>query len=84
MFEKKKKKKVDRHCEHMVSSDSAYAESARALRAAYKIAKFNKDLEAILAISDRWTAIGRLLEEDSDNKIPMGFTGIGAGNEHDS
>lgn len=70
---KSKKKNIDKESKFVVSSDSAFLESAKALKAAYKIAKHNRDLEAILAISDRWSAMGRLLESDADTKLPMGF-----------
>lgn len=70
---KKKKKGLDKKQGFMVSSDSAFLESAKALKAAYKIAKHNRDLEAILLISDRWSAMGRILESEDDVRIPMGF-----------
>lgn len=71
---KKRKKDLDSRVIHVVSSDSAYLESAKALKAAYKIAKYNRDLEAIIAIADRWAAIAKYLETDSDMRIPMGFS----------
>ena len=75
MFKKKEKGKkiVDKATHLVVSSDSAYIQSAKALNEALKIARFNKDLEAIIAISDRWTQLARLLEPE-DNRTPLGFT----------
>ena len=75
MFKKKNKKGIDKKQSFVVSSDSAFLESAKALKAAYKIAKHNRDLEAILLISDRWSVMGRMLESDDDVRIPLGFTG---------
>jgi hypothetical protein len=72
---KKNKKGIDKKQSFVVSSDAAFLESAKALKAAYKIAKHNRDLEAILLISDRWSAMGRMLESEDDIRIPMGFTG---------
>ena len=82
MFKKKKKKAIDSNSSFVVSSDSAFLESAKALKAAYKIAKHNRDLEAILAISDRWSAMGRLLESEDDARLPMGFA-ISDRSEHE-
>jgi hypothetical protein len=84
MFKKKEKAKkiVDKSSHLVVSSDSAYIQSAKALNEALKIARFNRDLEAIIAISDRWTQLARLLEPE-DDRTPLGFTmGNEEKNEH--
>lgn len=82
----KKKNALDKKKDFVVSSDAAFLESAKALKAAYKIAKHNRDLEAILAISDRWSAMGRILEQDSDERLPVGFamTTDRSDNDHNS
>lgn len=50
-------------------------QSKNALFEANRIAKFNKDLEALIAISDRWTVLaGRIKELDSNSRVMLGFT----------
>lgn len=71
---KKKRKELDNFEFNVITSDIAFENSAAALKEAYKIAKFNRDLDAIVAISDRWSMLGRILESEEDVKLPMGFT----------
>jgi hypothetical protein len=71
---KKKRKELDKVDYNMVSSVIAFENSAAALKEAYKIARFNRDLDAIVAISDRWSMLGRILEREEDVKLPIGFT----------
>ena len=50
-------------------------QSKHALFEANRIAKMNRDLEALIAISDRWTILaGRIKELDSNSKVMLGFT----------
>lgn len=85
MFEKKKKKSLDIPHFNMITSGIAFDNSAEALTEAYRIAKFNRDLDAIVAISDRWSMLGRILEKEKDVKLPMGFTReVEDKDEHDS
>lgn len=84
MFEKKKRKTVDRNHFNVISSDTAFEKSAEALREAYKIAKFNRDLDAIVAIADRWSMLGKILEKDDDVRLPMGFRQLEGEDEHNS
>jgi hypothetical protein len=50
-------------------------QSKHALFEANRIAKMNRDLEALIAISDRWTVLaGRVKELDSNGKYMVGFT----------
>ena len=72
----KKKKKLDTMAGSVVSSDTAMIASAMSLTAAFKIAEFNKDLDALVAIADRWMTISKILEDDSDTKTSFGFSGI--------
>lgn len=82
MFEKKKKKTLDRPHYNVISSDTAFNRSAEALMEAYRIAKFNRDLDAIVAIADRWSMLGRVLEKEEDIKLPMGFRQLEGEDEH--
>lgn len=82
----KKKKRVDTYDGLMLSSDIAFAESARALAKAQEIAEYNKDIDAIVAISDRWAVLARTLElgDAGDNVVPFGFSSMVKGEEeHD-
>ena len=50
-------------------------QSKNALFEANRIAKMNRDLEALIAISDRWTVLaGRVKELDGNGKYMVGFT----------
>ena len=82
---KNKKRTIDMTTSSVLSSDSAFAESARALSSAQKIAEYNRDIDAMVAISDRWAVLARTLEmnESQDNKIPMGFSFREEEEEHD-
>lgn len=76
MFKKKDKSRkiVDKASHTMVSSDVAYLQSAKILKEAFKVARFNRDVEAMMLISDRWTQIARILEIETENgKMPIGF-----------
>ena len=70
---KKKKKAIDRSKSSVLTSDIAFENTAKALKEAYKIAKFNRDLDAIVAISDRWSMLARVLDNEEEVKLPMGF-----------
>lgn len=80
----RKKKKIDMLSGGVLSSDTAFAESARALSRALEIAEYNRDIDAIVAISDRWAVLARTLEmnDSQENKIPLGFS-IGRQEEED-
>lgn len=81
---KRKKKKVDKVVTTVVSSDIAIYQSAKALRKAQKIAEYNKDLDALVVIAERWMTLSRVLEADKeDSRIPMGFIRDEGSNEHE-
>lgn len=73
---KRKEKDIDTGRGYMLSSDTAFVQSANSLALALEIAEYNRDIDAILAISDRWAILGRVLERDEtvDNRIPIGFS----------
>lgn len=79
----KRKKKIDMRETGVLSSDTAFAESAKALAKAQEIAEWNKDIDAIVAISDRWAVLARTLEqaENENVRIPIGF---GLSNEEEN
>lgn len=80
---KRKKKKVDKVVKTVVSSDMAIHQSAKALKRAQKIAEYNKDLDALVVIAERWMTLSRVLEADKeDNRIPMGFIKDEGNDEH--
>lgn len=82
---KRKKKKVDRMVKTVVSSDMAIHQSAKALKRAQKIAEYNKDLDALVVIAERWMTLSRVLEADKeDSRIPMGFIRDEGSHEHES
>jgi len=71
---KRRKKKVDKVSEEVVSSNMAISNSAKSLKQAYKIAKYNKDLDALVAISERWMTLSRIIDaSEGKEKLPMGF-----------
>jgi ABC-type sugar transport system substrate-binding protein len=51
-------------------------QSAKALAKAQEIAEYNKDIDAIVAISDRWAMLARALDADENEniRIPIGFS----------
>jgi hypothetical protein len=69
------KKAIDMRDSNVLSSDSAFAQSAKALLKALEIAEYTKDIDAIVAISDRWAVLARTLELNNleSDKMPMGF-----------
>lgn len=71
---KKNKNTLDKKVAKLITSDAAFLNSAEALKEAYRLAKFNRDLDALVAISDRWSMLGRVLEKEEDIKLPMGFS----------
>jgi hypothetical protein len=73
---KTKKKTIDMRNGDMLSSDTAFAQSAKALAKAQEIAEYNRDVDAIVAIADRWNLLARTLEssEEEVQRIPLGFS----------
>lgn len=73
---KRRQKSIDMRESNVLSSDTAFAQSAKALAKAQEIAEYNRDIDAIVAISDRWAVLARTLESNSveQDKIPLGFT----------
>jgi ABC-type sugar transport system substrate-binding protein len=71
-----RKKTIDTRHVNVLSSDSAFAESAKALAKAQEIAEYNKDIDAIVAISDRWAMLARALDADENQatRMPIGFS----------
>ena len=72
---RRRKKTIDMRQSNVLSSDTAFAQSAIALAKAQEIAEYNRDIDAIVAISDRWAMIARSLNADEEEniKLPMGF-----------
>ena len=80
---RKRKRTIDTKTGGVLSSDSAFAESAKALAKAQEIAEYNRDIDAIVAISDRWAVLARTLEmdEEEETRIPMGFSVVNRNQE---
>jgi ABC-type sugar transport system substrate-binding protein len=73
---RRRQKRIDMAQTNVLSSDTAFAQSAMALAKAQEIAEYNRDIDAIIAISDRWGVLARTLElgDEEQQKLPMGFT----------
>lgn len=84
---RRRKKTIDMAQTNVLSSDTAFAQSAIALAKAQEIAEYNRDIDAIIAISDRWGVLARTLElgDEEQQKLPIGFTvDKEESDEHDS
>lgn len=72
-------KKLDKKLQKLIDGDELTEESALlagalTLMAAQEIAHYNKDIDALVAISERWLAMSRLLSEESSDKYAnIGF-----------
>lgn len=71
-------KKTDKRLQKLIDGDELTEESALlagalTLMAAQEIANYHKDIDALVAISERWLAISRLLGEESDKYANIGF-----------
>lgn len=71
--------KLDKKLQKLIGTDefteeSAILAGALTLIAAQEIANYNKDIDALVAISERWLAMSRLLSDEmSDKYSNMGF-----------
>lgn len=83
---KRRQKRIDMHNTSVLSSDTAFAQSAKALFKAQEIAEYNMDIDAIVAISDRWNMLARALDAGTEQeKMPLGFVREQEGeDEHNS
>lgn len=71
-------KKLDKKLQKLIAGDELTEESALlagalTLMAAQEIAHYNKDIDALVAISERWLAMSRLLSDESDKYANIGF-----------
>lgn len=80
-----RRKTIDMRDGNVLSSDTALVQSAKALAKAQEIAEYNRDIDAIVAIADRWNLLARTLEasEEETQKIPLGFSVTQSEEEHD-
>lgn len=71
-----RKKTIDTRQNGVLSSDSAFVQSAMALAKAQEIAEYNRDIDAIVAIADRWAILARALDSNESDtaRMPIGFS----------
>jgi len=72
-------KKIDKKLQKLIDGDELTEESAilagaLTLMSAQEIANYNRDIDALVAISERWLALSRLLSEEATEKYAnIGF-----------
>lgn len=71
---KHKKKKTVENEQLTITDEYAIISSANNLLYAEELAKLTGNIEALLAISDRWLTLATLLEEDQESNNKFGFT----------
>lgn len=77
-------KKLEKLIGQELNEETAILGAALLLVSAQKVAEFNSDIDALVAISERWMALSKLLsEEDQEAYGSFGFRGTNETKEDD-